>query len=217
MSAAVVFDIDGTLVDSNYQHALAWFRALRRHEVTVPVWRIHRAIGMGGDKLIAALAGDQVEREQGDRIREAEGPLFADMIDEIVPFAGARELLTELAAQDRKVILASSAKADEVEHYVDLLGARDRVAGWTTSEDVEETKPEPDLVEVALEKAGTREAVMVGDSIWDVEAAQRAGIPTVGVISGGYSEPELQAAGAAEVVESVAELRERPELLVAPA
>ena len=217
MSAAVVFDIDGTLVDSNYQHALAWFRALRRHEVTVPVWRIHRAIGMGGDKLIAALAGDQVEREQGDRIREAEGPLFADMIDEIVPFAGARELLTELAAQDRKVILASSAKADEVEHYVDLLGARDRVAGWTTSEDVEETKPEPDLVEVALVKAGTREAVMVGDSIWDVEAAQRAGIPTVGVISGGYSEPELQAAGAAEVVESVAELRERPELLVAPA
>ncbi len=183
----------------------------------MPVWRIHRAIGMGGDKLIAALAGDQVEREQGDRIRDAEGPLFAEMIDEIVPFAGARELLTELAAQDRKVILASSAKADEVEHYVDLLGARDRVTGWTTSEDVEETKPEPDLVEVALEKAGTREAVMVGDSIWDVEAAQRAGIPTVGVISGGYSEPELQAAGAAEVVESVAELRERPELLVAPA
>ena len=93
MSAAVIFDIDGTLVDSNYQHALAWFRALRRHDVTVPVWRIHRGIGMGGDKLIAAVAGDQVEREQGDAIREAEGPLYKGMIDEIVPFDGARELL----------------------------------------------------------------------------------------------------------------------------
>lgn len=217
MSAAVIFDIDGTLVDSNYQHALAWFRALRQNEVTVPTWRIHRAIGMGGDKLIAALAGDRVEREQGDRIRDAEGPHFMEMIDEIVPFDGARELLAELAAQDRTVILSSSAKADEVEHYVDLLEARDRVTGWTTSADVEETKPEPDLVEVALEKAGTREAVMVGDSIWDVEAAKGAGIPTVGVISGGYSEPELRAAGAAEVVESVADLRERPELLAAPA
>ena len=217
MSAAVVFDIDGTLVDSNYQHALAWFRAFRQHEVTVPVWRIHRGIGMGGDKLIAAVAGDQVEREQGDAIRDAEGPLYKGMIDEIVPFDGARELLGELGEQGRTVILSSSAKADEVEHYVDLLEARDRVTGWTTSADVEETKPEPDLVEVALEKAGTREAVMVGDSIWDAEAAKRAGIPTVGVISGGYSEPELRAAGAAEVVESVADLRERPGLLAGPA
>ncbi len=172
---------------------------------------------MGGDQLVAALAGDEVEREQGDAIRDAEGPLYKGMIDEIVPFDGARELLGELGEQGRTVILSSSAKADEVEHYVDLLEARDRVTGWTTSADVEETKPEPDLVEVALEKAGTREAVMVGDSIWDAEAAKRAGIPTVGVISGGYSEPELRAAGAAEVVESVADLRERRELLAPPA
>ncbi len=213
MSPAVIFDIDGTLVDSNYQHALAWFRAFRRHGLTVPVWRIHRAIGMGGDQLIEALAGAEVEREQGDEIRNAEGPLYKQMIEEVVPFEGAPELLADLADQDRTVILSSSAKADEVEHYVDLLEARDRVTGWTTSADVERTKPQPDLVEVALQKAGTREAVMVGDSIWDVEAAKRAGISTVGVISGGSSPNELTAAGAGEVLESVAELHERPELL----
>jgi HAD superfamily hydrolase (TIGR01549 family) len=213
MSAAVIFDIDGTLVDSNYQHALAWFRAFRQHDVIVPTWRIHRAIGMGGDQLVAALAGEEVEREKGDDVRDAEKPLFMDMIEEVEPFEGARELLAELASDGRTVVLASSAKSDEAEHYVDLLEARDRVTAWTTSADVDETKPEPDLVEVALEKAGTDEAVMVGDSIYDVEAAKRAGIPTVGVISGGYSESELRAAGAADVVESVADLRERPELL----
>ena len=213
MSAAAVFDIDGTLVDSNYQHALAWYRAFRQLDVVLPVWRIHRAIGMGGDKLIEALAGAEVEREHGDEIRAAEGPLYKQMIEEVEPLEGARELLADLHKAGRAVILSSSAKADEVEHYVDLLEARERVAGWTTSADVEETKPEPDLVEAALARAGTREAVMVGDSIWDAEAAKRAGIPTVGVISGGYSESELRAAGAAEVLESVAELRERPDLL----
>ena len=213
MSAAAVFDIDGTLVDSNYQHALAWYRAFRQHEVVLPVWRIHRAIGMGGDQLVEALAGAEVERERGDEIRAAEGPLYKQMIEEVEPFEGARELLADLREAGRAVILSSSAKADEVEHYVDLLEARERVTTWTTSADVEETKPEPDLVEAALARAGTREAVMVGDSIWDAEAAKRAGIPTVGVISGGYSESELRAAGAVEVLESVAELRERPDLL----
>ncbi len=213
MSAAAIFDIDGTLVDSNYQHTLAWYRAFRQLDVVLPVWRIHRAIGMGGDKLIEALAGAEVEREHGDEIRAAEGPLYKLMIEEVEPFEGARELLADLHKAGRAVILSSSAKADEVEHYVDLLEARERVAAWTTSADVEETKPEPDLVEAALARAGTREAVMVGDSIWDAEAARRAGISTVGVISGGYSESELRAAGAVAVLESVAELRERPDLL----
>lgn len=217
MPAAVIFDIDGTLVDTNYHHALAWYRAFRQHDVVVPVWRIHRAIGMGGDQLIAALAGDEVEDEKGDDVRDAEKPLYMAMIEEVEPFQGAKELIRELCEEDRAVVLASSAKQDEVGHYLDLLEARDAVTGWTTSADVERTKPEPDLVEAALEKAGTREAVMVGDSVWDCEAAKRAGIESVAVLSGGYAEAELRGAGAREVFESVAELRQRREALDASA
>lgn len=213
MSTAVVCDIDGTLVDTNYHHALAWHQAFRQHDVLVPVWRIHRAIGMGGDQLIAALAGEQVEEEKGDEIREAEKPLYMAMIEQVEPFDGARELLRDLAEDDRTVILASSAKDDEVDHYVDLLDARERVQGWTTSADVEQTKPEPDLVEAALVKAGSRDAVMVGDSVWDVAAAQKAGIATIAVLSGGYAEAELLGAGAAAVLESVEDLRRDPGLL----
>jgi HAD superfamily hydrolase (TIGR01549 family) len=213
MPAAVILDIDGTLVDTNYHHALAWYRAFRQHDVVVPVWRIHRAIGMGGDQLIAALAGDEVEREKGDDIRDAEKPLYMAMIDEVEPFEGSKELVRDLCKEDRAVVLASSAKEDEVDHYVDLLEARERVTGWTTSADVEQTKPEPDLVEAALEKAGTRDAAMVGDSVWDCEAAKRAGIETIAVLSGGYAEAELKGAGAREVFESVAELSRRREVL----
>ena len=215
MAAAVICDIDGTLVDTNYQHAIAWFRAFRQNEVTVPVWRIHRAIGMGGDQLVAALAGDDVESEKGEKIRAAEGPLYMGMIEEVEAFEGASELLAELSEGGHAVVLSSSAKSQEVEHYLDLLSAREIVTAWTTSDDVDETKPEPDLVEVALQKSGADEGdgVMLGDSVWDVEAAKRAGIATVGVLTGGYSEDELRHAGAAEVFESIGALRERPQAL----
>jgi HAD superfamily hydrolase (TIGR01549 family) len=213
VSAAVILDIDGTLVDTNYQHALAWYRAFRQHDVLIPAWRIHRAIGMGGDQLVEALAGEGVEEELGDAIRDAEKPLYMAMIEEVEPFDGAKELVRDLCEAGRTVVLASSAKEDEVEHYLELLEAREGVTGWTTSADVERTKPQPDLVEAALEKAGTREALMVGDTIWDCESANRAGIETVAVLSGGFSEAELRAAGAREVFESVAELRGSPEAL----
>lgn len=215
MAAAVICDIDGTLVDTNYQHAIAWFRAFRQNDVTVPIWRIHRTIGMGGDQLVAALAGDDVESEKGDQIRAAEGPLYMAMIEEVEAFEGASELLADLSERGHPVVLSSSAKAQEVEHYLDLLSARELVVDWTTSDDVDETKPDPDLVEVALQKSGTAEGdgVMLGDSVWDIEAAKRAGIATVGVLTGGYSEGELRDAGAAEVFESVGALRERPDAL----
>ncbi|MGZ5387867.1 MAG: HAD family hydrolase [Solirubrobacterales bacterium] len=211
--SAVILDIDGTLVDTNYHHALAWYRAFRQHGVVPPVWRIHRAIGMGGDQLVSALAGEEVESEQGDDIRAAEKPLYMAMIEEVEPLDGARGLLEDLSERELTVILASSAKEDEVDHYLDLLGARELVAGWTTSADVERTKPEPDLVRAAMEKAGTDEAVMVGDSVWDVEAARRAGIATVAVLTGGYSRDELADAGARQVFDSMAELRDHPEAL----
>ncbi|HEY4565088.1 MAG TPA: HAD family hydrolase [Thermoanaerobaculia bacterium] len=209
MAAAAILDIDGTLVDTNYHHAVAWYRAFRQHEVVLPLYRIHRHIGMGGDHLVAALAGDEVEEEKGDDIRAAEGPLYMAMIEEVEPLSGARELIRELDQSGHSVVLASSAKAQEVEHYLDLLDAREVADGWTTSDDVEKTKPDPDLVQAAVEKAKADEAVMVGDSTWDCEAAKRAGIETVAVLTGGFSEQELRDAGASIVFESIDELRQR--------
>jgi HAD superfamily hydrolase (TIGR01509 family) len=207
--AAAIVDIDGTLVDTNYQHALAWFRALRQNGIVVPLWRIHRHIGMGGDQMVAALAGDEVERERGDDIRATEKPLYMAMIEEVEPLPGARDLLVALKERGHPLVLASSAKAEEVEHYLDLLDARDLADAWTTSADVEATKPEPDLVLSALEKAGGGRAVMIGDSTWDCLAAGRAGIASVGVLTGGFSPEELREAGASEVYHSVEELSER--------
>lgn len=205
----VVLDVDGTLVDTNYQHAIAWHRALRAHGYVVQVWKIHRHIGMGGDQLVEALIGEQGEKDDGDAIREAEGEAYGELIGEVQTMEGAVELLRDLHEDGAAVILASSAKEEEVDHYLDLLEARELVQGWTSSADVERTKPHPDLVQVALEKAdGDGPAVMVGDSTWDVKAAKAAGIPILAVLTGGFSEEELREAGAAEVIKSVAALRE---------
>jgi HAD superfamily hydrolase (TIGR01509 family) len=203
---AAILDVDGTLVDTNYQHALAWFRAFRRLDVTLPLYRIHRHIGMGGDQLVAALAGDDFERTHGDDVRALEGDLYMELIGEVRPLSGARELLLALEQRGNAVVLASSAKQHEVDHYLDLLDARELVDGWTTSGDVERTKPEPDLVKAAVEKAGGGPAVMVGDSTWDCEAATRAGLDTIVVLTGGFSEQELRAAGAAQVLERLEDL-----------
>jgi HAD superfamily hydrolase (TIGR01509 family) len=207
VSVAAILDIDGTLVDTNYQHTIAWYRAFRQSGVTLPLWRIHRHIGMGGDQLVAALCDDATEEEQGDDIRVAEKALYFELIDEVRPLEGSRELIEDLKDRGHSVVLASSAKADEVEHYLDLLDARDLADDWTTSADVESTKPEPDLVKAAIDKAGDSDAVMVGDTTWDCEAAKRAGIQTVAVLTGGFSEAELRDAGAVAVFHSIEELR----------
>jgi HAD superfamily hydrolase (TIGR01509 family) len=204
---AAILDIDGTLVDTNYQHAVAWFRAFRRLDVTLPLYRIHRHIGMGGDQLVGALAGERFEREHGDAVREFEGDLYGELIGEVRPLHGARELLEELKGRGHRLVLASSAKAGEVDHYLDLLDARGLADGWTTSADVERTKPEPDLVAAAIECAGGGPAVMVGDSTWDCEAAKRAGVETIGVLTGGFSDRELVEAGAVCVYERLDVLR----------
>jgi HAD superfamily hydrolase (TIGR01549 family) len=207
MPPAAILDIDGTLVDTNFHHAIAWYRAFRQHEVVLPIWRIHRHIGMGGDQLVEALAGERVEDEQGDDIRAAEKVLYSELIGEVEPLEGARKLIEDLKERGHAVVLASSAKQDEVDHYLDLLDARELADGWTTSADVEATKPEPDLVTAAVEKAGGGDAVMVGDTTWDCEAAGRAGVPTVAVLTGGFSEAELREAGAVAVFQSIEELR----------
>jgi HAD superfamily hydrolase (TIGR01549 family) len=207
MPPAVILDIDGTLVDTNYHHAIAWYRAFRGNGVVLPVWRIHRHIGMGGDHLVKALAGEEVEREKGDDIRGAEKDLYAELIDEVEPLEGATDLIRDLKERGHAVVLASSAKQEEVEHYLELLEAKDLADDWTTSADVDATKPEPDLVQAAVDKAGGGEAVMVGDSTFDCEAAGRAGLDTVGVLTGGFSEQELKDAGAVAVFGSIEELR----------
>jgi len=209
MPPAAILDIDGTLVDTNYHHAIAWYRAFRQHGLDVPLWRIHTAIGMGGDQLVEHVVGKEKDEELGDEIRAAEQPLYLAFIQETSPFEGARGLIEDLKARGSKVILASSAKGNELDHYLDLLDARDLADDWTSSDDVEQTKPEPDLIKAALEKAGTGDAVMVGDTPWDVEAAKKAGVPTIAVRTGGFSMAELEEAGAAMVVESIQELRER--------
>lgn len=213
-----ILDIDGTLVDTNYQHALAWFRAFQSCGIVLPVWQIHRHIGMGGDQLIEALTDEHTEREHGEDIRAAEKSLYMRMIDEVQPMEGARELIEDLRALGHTVVLASSAKPDEVDHYLDLLDARELADAWTSAEDVEATKPEPDLVHSALERAEAdpHEAVMIGDTPWDVQAAARAEVQTLAVMTGGFSREELTEAGAAGVYESVAELRGRLEDLPLP-
>ena len=209
MGLAVILDVDGTLVDTNYHHAISWYRAFRDHGVTPPVWRIHRHIGMGGDQLVAAVGGDLVEERLGDRIRAAEKDHYMRLIGEVAAFEGARELLADLKGRGHRVVLASSAKPDEVDAYLELLDARELTDDWTTAEDVGATKPAPDLVEVAIRKAGIERAVMVGDSVWDCQAAARAGIPAVAVLTGGFSQQELRGAGAMVVFESLRELRRR--------
>lgn len=209
MAKAALLDVDGTLIDTNYQHAVAWYRAFREFDITLPLWRIHRAVGMGGDQLVPALVGEDVEREQGDDIREKRSDIYEDLIDEVAPLEGAHELVTDLLERDVAVVLASSAPMEELERYLDLLDVRTLVDAWTTDDDVKQTKPEPDLVQAALDKANDAEAVMVGDTRWDIEAAAKVGVPTVCVMTGGWSRQELLDAGAVDVFESVEDLRGR--------
>lgn len=202
-----ILDVDGTLVDTNYHHALAWARAFRAHGIVLPLWLLHRHVGMGGDKYVAAVAGDEVEERLGDELRADWARFFAELLPEVSPVRGARELMVELRSRGHEVVLASSAIGEHVDAFLDKLQARELAESWTTKDDVEASKPEPDLVRAALAKARGDEAVMVGDTPWDVEAARRAGVDTVCVITGGFSEQELLDAGAVAVYESVDELR----------
>jgi len=196
--------VDGTLVDSNYHHALCWFRAMREHDLTVPLWRLHRHVGMGGDKYVAAVCGDEVEESVGDELRDRWEELFDETIEEVQPVAGARELVGELKARGHTVVIASSSIERHLDVLLDKVGISELVDHRTMKDDVERSKPHPDLVEAALEQAGTRSAVMIGDSPWDIEAARHAGIGTIGVLTGGFAAAELE--GALAVSDSVAEL-----------
>jgi HAD superfamily hydrolase (TIGR01549 family) len=206
-ASAVLLDIDGTLVDSTYHHALAWHRAFARVGEPPPLWRLHRAIGMGGDKLVAAVGGDETEERLGDDLRDFWKQEYAEVRAEVRPLPGAAELVQTLAADGFRIALASSGDPAFAHEAVELLGIGDLVEVLTTAEDVEASKPEPDLLGVTLERLGGIErAVFIGDTPYDVEAAERAGLKCAGVLTGGFSQAELEDAGAAAVEESPADL-----------
>jgi len=215
-TTAVVFDVDGTLLDSNYHHTVAWARAFAAHDVAVPLWRIHRHIGMGGDRLVSAVAGEQVERHLGDDVRDRWKQEYDGLIGETRLFEGARELLAALRERGIEVALASSSIPEHAEHATSLLDAEVYTDVATTAEDAEESKPHPELVEEALGRLDATAACLVGDSVWDVEAARRAGIPAYAVLAGGYGRAELEDVGAVAVYEDVADLLARLDEWVAP-
>jgi HAD superfamily hydrolase (TIGR01549 family) len=207
MADTAIFDVDGTLVDTNYQHALAWFRALRRYDITRPIWRLHRGIGMGGDQFVAAVAGREVEEAHGDELRAAWQEEFEQLIGEIQPFAGAHELLADVKERGFRLVLASSGKTEHVEAFLDLIDGRSLADAWTTSDDVQASKPEPDLVSAALAKVEGASGVMVGDSIYDAQAAAKVDVPMLGVRTGGFSVGELLEAGVLQVFDSLVAFR----------
>jgi HAD superfamily hydrolase (TIGR01549 family) len=204
----VVLDVDGTLLDSNYHHTVAWARAFESIDVTVPLWRIHRHIGMGGDRLVPAVAGDEVEERSGEQVRDRWEKEYDELIDQTRLFECARELLAALRDRGVTVALASSSIPKHAEHAFELLDAERLTDNATTAEDAEESKPHPELVDEALARVGdgAGRACLVGDSVWDVEAAARAGVPAYGLLAGGYGRAELEEAGAVAVYDDVADL-----------
>lgn len=199
MSApAFLLDIDGTLVDSNYQHAIGWFRTFQERGRTYSMVHLHRHIGMGGDQLVEAVAGEAFDAEHGDECRNAQPLRFREIAGDVALLDGAQDLIAALEERDCEVVLASSGDPDATQRALELLERED--LKHTSAEDVQETKPQPDVVQAAMELVdGDRKAVLVGDSTYDFEAAAKAGIHSVGVLTGGFSEDELREAGAERV------------------
>ncbi|WP_298458696.1 HAD family hydrolase [uncultured Cellulomonas sp.] len=204
---AVLFDIDGSLVDSNFLHVHAWALACTAAGHPVDSWRIHRAIGMGSSLLLADLLGDDVDRI-GEEVKDGHSERYAEMADQLRAFDGARELVRAVSDRGAVTVLATSAVPEELERLRAVLDLDEVIDAITAAEDVESAKPEPELVQVALDKAGVGadRAVFVGDSVWDVQAAVRADVPCVGLLTGGTSAAELTDAGAVAVYDDVSHL-----------
>lgn len=202
----VVLDIDGTLIDSVYAHVWSWREAFHVLGVEVPAWKIHRAIGMGGDRLVGAVSSDAVERHIGDEVRSRQSDLYQELSAHLTPTSGATDLLEELKARGLLVVLASSGSRDDTERAVALLEARQWIDATISGDDAESTKPGIEPVRRAVDGVGGARALVVGDAVWDLEAARRAGHSAVGVLTGGISRCELLEAGAVDVFEDPAAL-----------
>ncbi|MFS0729064.1 HAD family hydrolase [Curtobacterium sp. 1P10AnD] len=204
-TTAVLFDIDGTLVDSNYAHIDAWWRAFTAIGESVDAWRIHRSIGMDSAKLLGALLPDASD-ETRDTAKQYHSAYYAEQQPRLRLLPGARDLLAAVAGAGHAVVLATSAPESELVRLRELLDAEEWLTAVTSSEDVEQAKPDPGIIAVALERSGVSAdaAVMVGDAVWDVESAGRVGVTSIGVMTGGVGGDELRGAGAAAVYDDAA-------------
>jgi HAD superfamily hydrolase (TIGR01509 family) len=202
--AAVLFDVDGTLVDSTYLHTLAWWQAFQQAGYDVSMARIHRSVGMGGDKILAALLPADRDVSADEAIMSSHAAVFATFWPYLRPLDGAKDLLARCHESGFAVALASSARDRDLEILRATIGADAYIDAATSSKDARESKPEPDILVAALEAVGVqaKDAVYVGDSVWDIYAAKALDMPTIGLTCGGTSEAELRSAGAVEVYET---------------
>lgn len=206
----VVLDLDGTLVDSVYQHTVAWQEAFRQVGIVVPGWRVHRAIGMGGDRLVTEVAGERVEAAVGEDVRSRHADEFEARISQVTAMEGASELLEELRRKSLRVVLASSAEKSMTQQLLDKVdGSGQLLDEQVSGSEADRSKPSPELIELALERVGGGRALVVGDAVWDVRAAAQAGVPCIGLLCGGFGEAELRDAGAEEVFEGPRDLLDR--------
>ena len=207
MTKITILDVDGTLVDTNYLHTEAWTRALEEVGRRVPRVEVHRQIGKGADKLIPEFVGD----EAAGKVERRHSEIYGEMQHHGYPLPGAGELIGSLGDRGYEVWLVTSAKPEELDRHLEALGVSERISGVVSSGDAEESKPAPDLFDLALHRAGVEpgEAIAAGDSIWDIQAATRAGVKSVAVLSGGaFGRDELEDAGASGVYRDCAELVE---------
>jgi HAD superfamily hydrolase (TIGR01509 family) len=202
----VLFDVDGTLADTTYLHAVAWWQALRRYGHDVPMAELHRAVGMGSDTLLEHFLGDAAD----SRIADAHDDFYRPWWQQLRPLPGAADLLRACAGRGLAVVLASSAKEKELETLRQIIGADDVITAATSSDDANRSKPAPDILQAALDQSGVsaRKCVFVGDSVWDVDAAARLDIPSIGLTCGGTSAAELASRGAVATYENPAALLE---------
>lgn len=209
----VLFDVDGTLVDSNYHHVVAWHRAFLDVGQGVPCWRILGLIGRSGDELVSELVGDELADEHGSRVKKLHTKYFVDSAPQIRPLPGARDLLATIADRGWRSVLATSAGEEELTVLRDALDAEKLIAAVTSAADADRAKPHPDIVAIALDKVGAEpgDAVFLGDAVWDVHAAQSAGVAVAAVLSGGTSRLELEEAGAAQVYDGPLDVRDNVE------
>jgi HAD superfamily hydrolase (TIGR01509 family) len=202
----ILFDVDGTLVDTTYLHAVSWWQAIRRFGHDVPMAEIHRAVGMGSDNLLEHLLGDAADEKMADAHEE----FYQVWWPQLRPLPGAADVLRACAGRGLTVVLASSAKDDELEALRRVIDADDVITAATSSTSAEKSKPAPDILEAALDQSGVdpRRSMFVGDSVWDVEAAGRLDIPCIGLTCGGTSAAELTDRGAVATYENPAALLE---------